>query len=346
MDEKELKNSLIWAKDNDDLEFTSEDRQKVFNRLENDDKKEQQERKPFLRHHMVPALSLVLLLLVFTSILLPSILTGNKNQHADSVNETIVNRDEEVLSILLMGIDANNRADANVLLTYNPKSDTVKLTSIPRDAYVSIIDKDGKEIKKDKFTHAYTYGGVESAVETVSNFMNVPIDYYAVVNMEGLISIIDSLGGISYQLNESVSLTQANGGTKKIDKGDHHFNGEEILALLRERVSRPDGSLGREKEHAKFVHSLISLAKKGMSLQQVKELAQYVDTNMPLDTLYSVVSKAEVYSFHTLDLSESSEGVNKDGQYYLELNSYIVEEVSNEFLSHLDENKYMESFSQ
>ncbi|MBM7606601.1 LCP family protein required for cell wall assembly [Metabacillus crassostreae] len=338
MDEKELKNSLIWAKDDDELEFTSEDRKKVFNRIADNNKVKQQKRKPFLKNHMVPTLSLILLLIVFTSILLPTILTGNKNQNAESITETIVNQNQEVFSILLMGIDAYNRSDANVLLTYNRENETVKLTSIPRDAYVSIIDKAGKEMKKDKFTHAYTYGGVDSAVETVANLMNIPVDYYAVVNMDGFISIIDSLGGISYQLNESVSLTKGDGRTQKIEKGTHQFNGEEMLALLRERFSLSDGSIGREKEHARFVNSVISEAKGGISLQQIKDLSQYVDTNMPLDTLYSVISKSDIYSIHTLDLTESSEGINMEGQYYLELNSSIVDNVSNEFSTHMDEN--------
>lgn len=68
----------------------------------------------------------------------------------------------------------------------------MKIVSIPRDSYTEIIGKG----KKDKINHAYAFGGINMAVKTVENFLNIPVDHYIEVNMEGFRDIVDAVGGI------------------------------------------------------------------------------------------------------------------------------------------------------
>ncbi|WP_390628435.1 LCP family glycopolymer transferase [Bacillus litorisediminis] len=66
------------------------------------------------------------------------------------------------------------------------------MLSIPRDTRVEIVGRD----MEDKINHAYAYGGVAMSMATVENFLDIPIDYYIEINMEGFKEIVDAVGGV------------------------------------------------------------------------------------------------------------------------------------------------------
>ncbi|MFP3489657.1 LCP family protein, partial [Staphylococcus sp. SIMBA_130] len=88
------------------------------------------------------------------------------------------------ISILLMGVDEREndqgRSDTMIMITVNPNDNSMMMFNIPRDTRTEIIGRGTVE----KMNHAYAYGGVEMAMDTVENFLDVPIDYYFKVNME------------------------------------------------------------------------------------------------------------------------------------------------------------------
>ncbi|MBL3199286.1 LytR family transcriptional regulator, partial [Klebsiella pneumoniae] len=93
------------------------------------------------------------------------------------------------------------RSDSLMLFTLNPKTKSMKITSIPRDSYTEIVGKG----KKDKINHAYAFGGIDMAVKTVENFLNVPVDHYIEVNMAGFKDIVDAVGGVD--INNDMDFT-------------------------------------------------------------------------------------------------------------------------------------------
>ncbi|MEH7593892.1 LCP family protein, partial [Bacillus toyonensis] len=94
------------------------------------------------------------------------------------------------ISVLIMGVDESDireknygkatRTDALLLATINKNDKSVKLVSIPRDSRVYIKSRD----KYDKITHAHVFGGVDSTIDTVENFLDVPVDYYVKFNFK------------------------------------------------------------------------------------------------------------------------------------------------------------------
>ena len=82
-----------------------------------------------------------------------------------------------------------SRTDVNMIVTVNPKTKQILMTSIPRDYYVTLANKG----KKDKLTHS-GLGGIENTVKTMENFMGIDINYYARVNFTSLIKMVDALG--------------------------------------------------------------------------------------------------------------------------------------------------------
>ena len=90
---------------------------------------------------------------------------------------------QNAFNIFISGIDTTgpvstvSRSDVNMIVTVNPQSKKILMTSIPRDYYVTLANKG----KKDKLTHA-GLAGVENSVKTLENFLNIDINYYARVN--------------------------------------------------------------------------------------------------------------------------------------------------------------------
>ena len=161
-------------------------------------------------------------------------------------------------TIYISGIDTYgkvstvSRSDVNMIVTVNPKTKQILMSSIPRDYYVTLANKG----KKDKLTHS-GLAGPENTVKTMDNFLGIDINYYARVNFTSLITMVDALGGIDLDSDSSFSTM---GFTFK--KGVQHVNGEKALAFARERYSFGGGDNMRVK-HQQDV--LMAMLKKMMS---------------------------------------------------------------------------------
>src|SRR5690606_29205840 len=107
---------------------------------------------------------------------------------------------------------------------------SMKMVSIPRDTRTEIIGKGFQ----DKINHAYAFGGPEMAIDTVENFLDIPIDYFVQVNMESFKDIVDAVGGVT--VNNSFSF---NAGGYTFNEGQISLNGAEALAYSRMRYEDP-----------------------------------------------------------------------------------------------------------
>lgn len=161
-------------------------------------------------------------------------------------------------TIYISGIDTYgkvstvSRSDVNMIVTVNPKTKQILMSSIPRDYYVTLANKG----KKDKLTHS-GLAGPENTVKTMDNFLGIDINYYARVNFTSLITMVDALGGIDLDSDSSFSTMGYS-----FTKGVQHVNGEKALAFARERHSFADGDNMRVK-HQQDV--LMAMLKKMMS---------------------------------------------------------------------------------
>lgn len=128
-----------------------------------------------------------------------------------------------------------SRSDVNMIVTVNPKTKQVLMTSIPRDYYVTLANKG----KKDKLTHS-GLAGIENTVKTVESFMGIDINYYARVNFTSLIQMVDALGGIEVESVEDFSIGQYH-----YVKGKNQLNGDQALYFSRARYTVTGGDNGR-----------------------------------------------------------------------------------------------------
>ena len=211
----------------------------------------------------------------------------------DQVKEKPVGRDEP-FNIYISGADtyssnySHARTDVNLIMTVNPKTNKILITTIPRDTYIKIAGK-GKN-QKDKFTHSGIYGA-NSSIKSLENLFDIDINYYVKVNFNSLINVVDALGGI--EVNNAETFTSILN-KKTYKKGRIHLNGQDALAFARERKHLNEGDLGRGKNHIRIVEGMIDKAMSPTILlkysQVLNVLSDSMLTNMPNDKIIGLIN--------------------------------------------------------
>ena len=123
---------------------------------------------------------------------------------------------KEPFTILLMGVDSTTdglskntvaNGDSLILITFNPATLNATMLSIPRDSYVPIACWADKA--ENKITHAAAYG-TDCMMQTIEDYFDVTIDYYAKINFRGLVSLVDALGGIEVDVPQDLCTDNSN----------------------------------------------------------------------------------------------------------------------------------------
>ena len=200
----------------------------------------------------------------------------------------------EPVSVLAMGTDvgALNRGnsggntDSLELFTINPKTKKITMTSIPRDTLVRVNTKEGPTYVK--INAAYSIGGPKQTVKQVSELLDVPIDYYAVINMGVLEKVVNTVGGV--EVENPFAFTYEGHHFKK---GRQHLNGSNALKYSRMRYDDPNNDYGRQKRQQQILESVIQKFKTSGSINTANKILDAVKdgvkTNIPTDdiaTLY------------------------------------------------------------
>ena len=268
----------------------------------------------------------------------------------DSMRESAVNPDVDNISVLFIGVDdseereykASARSDALILATFNKDLKSVKLLSIPRDSYVRIPDHG-----KDKITHAHSYGGPATTIETVEKLLDIPVDYYVKMNFNAFVEVIDSLGGI--KIDVPYAFAEFNSDEKKfihLEPGFQELNGEETLALARTR--KLDSDIERGKRQMEIINAIISKAASAGSVTKYGNVIEAVGENMTTDLSFKEMTAFIEYLAVGTSLNIESmtlEGSdlylpNKQGNniYYYKLDEEYLETAQNSLKSHLELN--------
>ena len=172
--------------------------------------------------------------------------TLSKKTYKKIGEETNVIEATEPLTILLMGVDTGNvertdpwagNSDSMILLTVNPKTKKTTMMSLERDILTKIETGNG-QVQEAKLNAAYANGGAELAISTIQKMMNIHIDRYVMVNMQGLQQLVDAVGGITVNntLGFPISIADQEEFNKiSIGVGEQTLNGEEALVYSRMR---------------------------------------------------------------------------------------------------------------
>ena len=205
------------------------------------------------------------------------------------------------VNILVMGIDRVSdapknsrevfagRSDTMLLLRLDPKDNTVRMLSIPRDTQVDIPG-----VGVAKINDANVEGGPALAARVVSRTLNdVPIDRYVRVTTEAFRELVDLVGGVEVFVPYRMKYTDFTQNLKiDLDKGWQTLNGDQAEQFARFRKDQY-GDIGRVQRQQTLLKALRQRLVNPTVLprlpQVVRVMQQYVDTNLSLEEMLALV---------------------------------------------------------
>ncbi len=207
-------------------------------------------------------------------------------------------------TVLLLGVDSEEEGissssyngDTIMLISVDPETLHATMFSIPRDTYVPMACGGNQT----KITHA-AWGGTSCMVKTVENFTGLSIDYYVKINFQGVVSLVDILGGITVDVPmdfcESNSHRWADEWEICLNKGVQTLGGEQALALARHRKTLPLGDFQRGQNQQLVVEGMINKIKTVRSVNDfykiLDTISNNIDTNMSRETMLSFYNVAK-----------------------------------------------------
>lgn len=221
-----------------------------------------------------------------------------KNNTANAVSDVT----QKPFTIFISGndsygtIDELTRSDVNMLVTVNPQTSTVLLTSIPRDFYVPLVCSDGAcaQGALDKLTHTGMHG-IDTTRETLEDLLGVDINYTFRVNFSSAEQIVDALGGVDITVEPGLEIESfgADGALGGLEAGTHHLEGKRALAFARERYSYEDGDVQRVKNQQQVLEAIVHKAISSDTLSNystlLKSMEGAFETNMSQEEISALI---------------------------------------------------------
>ncbi|WP_235816552.1 polyisoprenyl-teichoic acid--peptidoglycan teichoic acid transferase TagU [Bacillus massilinigeriensis] len=290
---------------------------------------------------------IVILLLIFGTVaygfsIYKSLTDTVETMHQPIDRDKSEKRTEEVtlekkdpFSALLLGVDERQgdrgRSDSMIVLTVNPNNNSVKMVSIPRDTRTEIVGYG----TVDKINHAYAFGGIKMAIDTVENLLDIPIDYYMQINMKGFKDIVDSVGGITVSNNLDFTYDDVH-----FPKGDITLNGEKALKYTRMRYEDPNGDFGRQQRQRQIIQEVI---REGASLSSLtnydqifKALGKNVKTNLTFNEMIDIQRNYKTAGNNISQLTIEGQGKIINTIYYFLISDQEKQKIQKELKEQLE----------
>lgn len=201
---------------------------------------------------------------------------------------------EDPFNVYITGIDQwtvekgmdLERSDVNMIMTINPKTRKIVLTSIPRDAYVP-LHRTGT---MDKLTHTGIYG-VDETLNTIKDWTGIDMNYYVKVNFSACVHIVDAMDGVD--VYSPVAFDSAIS-KYKFKKGVNHLNGHEALYFARERKAFNAEDQLRVRNQLRLIKAMLNKLMSSSTLltsygDLMEAISNDMETNMPQEDIQALV---------------------------------------------------------
>lgn len=278
-----------------------------------------------------------------------------KVEKNDNPSDPVNDISKDAFTVLVSGNDSygtlqdsNTRSDANLLLTVNPKTGTILMTSIPRDYYVELIcpDDDSElacpEGSYDKLTHSGLMG-VKSTEETIEKALGIKINYNVRINFSSVVNLVDALDGIDLDIKkgEEVDIFYVNS-QPGLSVGKHHVDGETALAFARERHAYADGDNQRVRNQQKVFKAIFNRIVSPKMITNygkfMDALAVAFDTNLSGDEISKFV-KYELNNMPNWKIESYAIVAEPDYQFCYQSRSYASVVQQNDIMNEVARKK-------
>jgi len=248
---------------------------------------------------------------------------------------------ETPFSVLILGIDSDwegdpGRADTIMVATVNPNLGTTYLLSIARD---TMVDISGWGTTRINHAHAYGgggHGGVELTINTIQNFLNIPIDYYATLQMHGLADLIDAFGGVTVY-NDTVDFSL---GGHQFPLGYNYLTGDAASYYTRMRLQDPRGDFGRQERQrdviAAMADDLVGVATVTKYQRIIDAVGNHMITDVSLAEMVQISTGYARALRNITNLQLNYSGQIISGMYLIPIPEHSRIEMSNRLRDHLE----------
>lgn len=234
---------------------------------------------------------------------------------SDKRTSPVALSNKDPFSVLMLGVDERpgdrGRSDTMIVLTINPNNNSVKMLSIPRDTRTEIVGHG----TVDKINHAYAFGGVQMSVDTVQNFLNIPIDYYMKVNMQGFKDIVNAVGGVT--VNNTLDFSY---GGDHFATGNINLGGAQALNFVRMRKEDPRGDFGRQERQRQVIQAVLKEGASVSSLTNYSDIfaaiGKNVKTNVTFDEMVDIQKNYKSAASNLTQMEIKETGTMINGIYY------------------------------
>ena len=255
--------------------------------------------------------------------------------NVETTEKRVVNNNKSSYNIYIGGRDFTEElTDFNMLITINNKTKTILLTSIPRDYYIDIPN-----YKKDSLEFMGLLGE-KVIMSSLENLLDTEINYYGSLYTNGLVEVVDMLGGIEFCSDQTFTTTHAlvlntyvdKGEKLTVTKGCHHLNGIETLTVARQRLNI-GGDRKRQENCRQIFKNIMNKSLSTTTLTNYEELLNSVSnlyqTNIDDKTVTTLIKSLinNKYTIVEQDIDGSSSG-----------NDYIRQGTVKSYVLYPDEN--------
>ncbi|TJX14763.1 LytR family transcriptional regulator [Tissierella creatinini] len=215
------------------------------------------------------------------------------------------------INFLLMGVDSKDvedsigtRTDTLMVFNVDKSSGEISILSIPRDTRVKI---EGRKYK-EKINHAHAYGGPELTLETVSNLLNLDLEYYVIADYNFARRFVDLIGGVEIDVPMDMYYEDPTAEPPlliDLKAGNQILDGDESLQYLRFRKGYKNADLGRIEAQQGFMKSMVNRTLRPINIIKVPQMYaaynDYITTNIPLSTIAKFGLSALKYDLDTMN---------------------------------------------
>ena len=230
--------------------------------------------------------SLLLYLVVF--LLIGGFVLWNRNLGGgDDIAELDRASARDQRNLVIFGTDKSGlRSDVIMILSVNPKTDTVSLLSVPRDTKIRLNGS------SKKINEAFAVGKESLAVQTVKDLLGIAIHDYLTVNFSAVETAIDELGGVEFDVPCNMHYTDSDQDLYiNIQKGRQLLNGEDSVKVMRFR-QYPMGDLQRNAVQQDFFKAALDQKLKAKYIGKIPAIYGLIENN-----IRSSMSVSELLSY-------------------------------------------------
>ena len=199
------------------------------------------------------------------------------------------------------------------------------MMSLERDILTKIKTTDGT--MQAKLNAAYANGGAELAISTIQKMMNIHIDRYILINMKGLVQLVDAVGGITVNntLGFPISIEENEPEYKAVvEPGKQHINGDQALVYSRMRYQDPEGDYGRQKRQREVIQKVVQKVLSLNSISHYQAILKSVSNNMQTNVELSSGSIPQLLGYQDAFKNIESKQLKGEGATLADGGSYQI----------------------